>query len=105
LVETLAYGVSTSCLLAIILAFKWRTNLWRTNRTGPALFIPSSEQSCRSLSAVNQYISEAVKAMQQNNKPTRPSNRNLTAQVIGGIKMEVPEENHALIPINEPPDS
>ena len=41
--------------------------------------------------------------MQQNHKATRPSNRNSTAQLNGGItKMEVPEQNHAMLPYNEP---
>ena len=91
------------CLLAIVLAFKWRTSLWRSNRTGPSLSNPSSEQSRRNFSPENLYISEVTKAMQHNNEPTRTLHRNSTAQLIVGVTIVgVPEKNHALLPVDEP---
>ena len=85
-VGAIACWESKSCLLAIVLAFKWRTSLWRSSRTGPSLSNPSSEHSRRNLSAENLCIAEAVKDMQHNHEATRSSNRDSTAQLIGGIK-------------------
>ena len=100
---TLACWESTSCSLAIVLAFKWRTSLWRYNRTGPSLSNSSAEHRRPNLSEENQNISKALKAMQHNHEATRHSNRNSTAQHNVGARIVVfLRKNHALLIENEP---
>jgi len=82
------------------------TSLWRTNRTGPSLTNRSTEHSHRNFSEENQYISEAVKAMQHKHETTRHSNRNSTAQLNVGVRIVMClRKNHALLIENERPGS
>jgi len=89
---TVLCGESKYCLLAIVLIDKWRTSLCRSDRTVLSRPNPSSEQSLI-FSAVSLYISEAVRTIQHKYQATKPSNRNPTAHLAGGINSGSAWEN------------